>query len=488
MAIARLPTYEEFDVTPSQLPAGALLDRFTELAGEHPEHPAFVVADPDGGEVVFSFAELVASAHRFSAHFKDAGIGPGDVVVLAPQNHPCYLSLVLGTWWAGAAVLPISPSFTSDDSALLLDVVATRLGRPVLVDVKPHPQYGTLVLDAGPTAAFTLHGELTPSRRPTVDEGDSYLFMTSGGTTGLPKIMPYPLRWVGNERTPYANAGLGNRTGAATGFRTRLICGSLHHTGNFTVAIHVLLTGSSVIIMTRFDATLACELLRRHEVYSLGLTPYYMMLILGLPDLDRSVFDGVARITHGAAPCPHWIKQAWIESMCRLGCNPALLVGVPQRVIQHLEIPLSELVGIRNRREIVQLDAWTDETLMLRHLVPEYLAAGKVTDIPHVVLRDVPPGPFGRQPPNPGAVLLRRLVRRDPVHPIRTMVEGKVALDRPKPLELRKEERCRDRVGADLLGSLLEGAEDEVALGNELPEGLHRQVAGEQCAEEPPAP
>ncbi|MFY1638123.1 class I adenylate-forming enzyme family protein [Solwaraspora sp. WMMB335] len=299
-------------MTSSRLPASALLDRFTELAGEHPERPAFVVADPDGDEIVFTFADLVASAHRLADALKDAGVGPGDVVVLAPQNHPGYLGLVLGTWWAGAAVLPISPSFTGEDSGLLLDVVAARLGRPVLVDVRAHARYGTLVLDAGPAATFTLHGDLPPRRPPTTAE-QPYLFMTSGGTTGLPKIMPYPLRWVGNARTPYANAGLGNQSGEAVGGRTRLICGSLHHTGNFTVAVHVLLTGSSVIVMTRFDAALACDLLRRHDVYSLGLTPYYMMLILGLPDLDRRVFDGVVRITHGAAPCPHWVKQAWID-------------------------------------------------------------------------------------------------------------------------------------------------------------------------------
>jgi bile acid-coenzyme A ligase len=331
-------------VTPSQLPAGALLDRLTELAVERPDHPAFVVANPDAGETVFSFDELVASAHRFADRFAEAGIGAGDVVVLAPQNHPCYLSLLFGAWWAGAAVLPISPSLSDPDVGLLLDVVAERLGRPVLVDIAPHERYGTLVLDAGPHTGFTPYGELLPARRPMAGEAAGpYLFVTSGGTTGLPKIMPLPLRWVGNERSPYNQAGLSSQPETTGGTRTRLICGSLHHTGNFTVGVHVLLTGSAVIVMTRFDAALTCDLLRRYDVYSLGLAPYYMMLILGLPDLDRGVFDGVARITHGAAPCPHWVKRAWID-----------LVG-PERIF---EVYYSSELGGSGRPMIVSGTEW----------------------------------------------------------------------------------------------------------------------------------
>lgn len=293
-------------MTASQLPAAGLLDRLTELAGEFPDRPAFVVADPDGGETVFTFAELVADAHRFTARFRTLDIGPGDVVVLAPQNHPAYLSMVFGAWWAGAAVLPISPSFSAADRGLLLDVVTERLGRAVLVDTTPHDRYATLDPDAG----LIPRGELPAARRP--GEPGPYLFMTSGGTTGLPKIMPMPLRWVGGERSPYGQAGLA-KPESATGTRTRLICGSLHHAGNFTVGVHVLLTGSAVLILRRFEAALAVDLLRRYEVYSLGLAPYYMMLILGLPGLDPTVFDGLSRITHGAAPCPQWVKRAWID-------------------------------------------------------------------------------------------------------------------------------------------------------------------------------
>nr|MDT0658179.1 AMP-binding protein [Micromonospora sp. DSM 115978] len=359
-------------MTPSQLPAGALLDRLTELAGKCPEDPAFVVADPEAGETVFSFGALIASARRFADRFAGSGVGAGDVVVLAPQNHPCYLSLVFGAWWAGAAVLPISPSFSDLDTGLLLDVVAERLGRPVLVDVAPHDRYGTLVLDAGPEAGFTLHGALPSAVRPADGSAGPYLFMTSGGTTGLPKIMPYPLRWVGNERTPYRQGGLGSQPEAANSTRTRLICGSLHHAGNFTVGIHVLLTGSAVIVMTRFDAALACDLLRRHDVYSLGLTPYFMTLILGLPDLDRTVFDGLSRITHGASPCPHWVKRAWID-----------LVG-PERIF---EVYYSAELGGAGRPMIASGTEWLQR--------PGTVGRAENVRILDHSGRDVPPGVVG---------------------------------------------------------------------------------------------
>lgn len=326
-------------MTSSPPSAAALLDRLTALAAEHPDRTAFVVAEPDGPETVLTFPGLLASARRLAGLFTGAGVGAGDVVVLAPQNHPAYLGLVFGAWCAGAAVLPISPSFSAADRGRLLDVVDARLGRPVLVDGTPHDRYGTLLLDPGVDTGLTLHGELPPAREPAADA--PYLFMTSGGTTGLPKIMPMPLRWVGGERSPYGPAGLS--APAPTRTRTRMICGSLHHAGNFTVGMHVLLTGAAVIVLRRFDAALAVDLLRRHDVYSLGLAPYYMMQILGLPDLDPAVFDGVARITHGAAPCPHWVKRAWID-----------LVG-PDRI---LEVYYSSELGGAGRPIIASGAEW----------------------------------------------------------------------------------------------------------------------------------
>ncbi|WP_433733961.1 AMP-binding protein [Nocardia sp. CA-129566] len=138
--------------------------------------------------------------------------------------------------------------------------------------------------------------------------------MTSGGSTGRPKIMPFPLRWAGNRRMPYRSAGLPDddkrqNVGAAT----RLICGNLYHTGNLAPATHVLLTGSAVITMHDFDAAHTVELLHHHSVYSLALAPGHMMAILTLPDLDRNVFRSLARVTHGAAPCPRWVKLGWID-------------------------------------------------------------------------------------------------------------------------------------------------------------------------------
>jgi long-chain acyl-CoA synthetase len=39
---------------------------------------------------------------------REAGLQPGDRIVLFMRNHPRYLELLWGAWWAGLAVVPVN--------------------------------------------------------------------------------------------------------------------------------------------------------------------------------------------------------------------------------------------------------------------------------------------------------------------------------------------------------------------------------------------
>jgi bile acid-coenzyme A ligase len=67
--------------------------------------------------------------------------------------------------------------------------------------------------------------------------------------------------------------------------------------------------------MTRFDAAAALELVERYRVDHMYLVPTMMLRIWKLPPEQRTGYDlSSLRIAyHLAAPCPPWLKEAWIE-------------------------------------------------------------------------------------------------------------------------------------------------------------------------------
>jgi len=97
--------------------------------------------------------------------------------------------------------------------------------------------------------------------------------------------------------------------------RVHLVTGPLYHNGPFSAAMGSLFLGGHNIVMTRFDALTALELVERHRVDHMYLVPTMMLRIWKLPPEERTRHDlSSLRIAyHLAAPCPPWLKEAWIE-------------------------------------------------------------------------------------------------------------------------------------------------------------------------------
>jgi bile acid-coenzyme A ligase len=76
-----------------------------------------------------------------------------------------------------------------------------------------------------------------------------------------------------------------------------------------------LLKGNHVVVMERFDAATALALVERHRVDWMYAVPTMMHRIWRLPAQDRRAFDvsSLRVVFHMAAPCPPWLKQAWID-------------------------------------------------------------------------------------------------------------------------------------------------------------------------------
>jgi bile acid-coenzyme A ligase len=94
-----------------------------------------------------------------------------------------------------------------------------------------------------------------------------------------------------------------------------LCTGPLHHNGPFLFSMTALFAGNHVVVMERFDAATTLELVEQHRVDWMYMVPTMMGRIWRLPTEVRQARDvsSLRVVFHTAAPCPPWLKQAWIE-------------------------------------------------------------------------------------------------------------------------------------------------------------------------------
>jgi long-chain acyl-CoA synthetase len=139
-----------------------------------------------GATPVASYGEWQDRAARLAGAFHEAGLAPGERVVLFQRNHPRYLEVLLGAWWAGLVVVPVNAKLHPGEAQWIIDNAQARWAF-VTSDVAPSqfealerqvdietPAYEQL-LEAGPVSM--VH------RAP---DDIAWLFYTSG-TTGRPK-------------------------------------------------------------------------------------------------------------------------------------------------------------------------------------------------------------------------------------------------------------------------------------------------------------
>ncbi len=75
-----------------------------------------------------------------------------------------------------------------------------------------------------------------------------------------------------------------------------------------------MFVGSTIVEMVKFDALRALELIDAHKVNWVTMVPTMMHRIWHLgPDLlQRFTLPSLRMVLHMAAPCPAWLKEAWI--------------------------------------------------------------------------------------------------------------------------------------------------------------------------------
>jgi bile acid-coenzyme A ligase len=235
-----------------------------------------------------SWRALDQRTNRLARRYAALGVRADDMVTIALGNGIGFLEATIATWKLGATPQPVSWRAPQRD----LDRIVALARSALVVTEEIGP-------DLGPDDDSPLP--------PCI--ANHWKAPTSGGSTGQPKLIVSTQPADARVADAFATL-LGIDAGGA-----HLVTGPLYHNGPFTMAALSLLLGKRVVVMPRFQAADTLALIDRHQVDLVYLVPTMMHRILRLPDGKRRAHDlaSLRQVMHTAAPCPPWLKRAWIE-------------------------------------------------------------------------------------------------------------------------------------------------------------------------------
>jgi long-chain acyl-CoA synthetase len=308
-----------------------------------PEHPdalamfrAAVARNPDGDAVRYfdgriTLRELDELTDAFAVGLLDSGVARGDRVALYLQNVPQFVIGLVGTWKAGGIAVAVNPMNRQRELELLLTDSGARvlvclqgLYRDVAADVVGRTGVQTVITTseleyqtrdderafgagaqrievpgtvdmAGLLARF--RGQVPPP--VSFSPGDTAILTYTSGTTGPPKgAMNTHGNVVFNSQVYRELCELGPDDvvlGVAPLFH---ITGSIGHVGI------ALLLGIPLVLLHRFEPTLAIDTIRAERpTFTVGSITVFIALV-NAPNAEADALASLTKIWSGGAPIP----------------------------------------------------------------------------------------------------------------------------------------------------------------------------------------
>jgi long-chain acyl-CoA synthetase len=279
--------------------------------------------------------------YTFEEHFKAAaslahvlrdrfGIREGDRVAIAMRNFPEWSVAFWGATAAGAVVVPLNSWWTgaelqyglADSGSKVVFLDAERANRiaPHLAEL-PDLQAGVVAradsteVPPGMLDWAEVLGDIDPDvDLPVVDvatDDDATIFYTSG-TTGKPKgalgthrnicTNPFSLFYV-NVRGQ-TRVGTSSSSNSSIQNAYLLSVPLFHATGCHSILVTNLLAGGKIVMMYRWDAGRALELIERESITTFGGVPSMVMQVLDHPDFASRDTSSIKGVGYGGAPAP----------------------------------------------------------------------------------------------------------------------------------------------------------------------------------------
>jgi len=262
-------------------PFTAIPDLIAHWAGQKPDHPALIQDDRR-----LSFAQLDAHMSRVAAALQRDGMKPGDVLAICAYNSIEYATVFLGALRAGVAVAPLAPSASAESLLIMLADAAPRLLfmdaqtaqhlEPVAAQL-PCPSLRLDQTTAGGLSSWLSDASPEPV---AIQPGWAFNIIYSSGTTGEPKgiVQSHAMRWAHVRRS----AAYGYGDNAIT-----LISTPLYSNTTLVAFLPTLALGSTVVLMSKFEAGAYLRLAQQHGVTHTMLVPVQYQRIMARKDFEQ---------------------------------------------------------------------------------------------------------------------------------------------------------------------------------------------------------
>jgi malonyl-CoA/methylmalonyl-CoA synthetase len=266
-----------------------------QLTAGHDPHKTFIRL-PDGHDV--SYGVMHETTERFAARLAEAGVEPGDRLLVQTQKCWQSIPLFLATLHAGAVYVPLNPTYTEAELRYFVEDAAPRLAvcdPDLAYHMPPNVLVETLAADGGGTL-YERAARAAPAPPPVAREGGHLAaILYTSGTTGRPKGAML------THDNLASNASALVQEWRITEHDVLIHALPMFHTHGLFVAVSTVLTaGASMIFLPRFKTDEVLSWLPDATIL-MGVPTFYTRLLAD-PTLDRKCAKSIRVFISGSAP------------------------------------------------------------------------------------------------------------------------------------------------------------------------------------------
>jgi long-chain acyl-CoA synthetase len=279
---------------------------------------------PDVAAIVSPFGnrtydELNRQSNRLLRALRAVGIGDGDAIAVVSRNRPEFVEAFAAANRGGIRFTPINYHLEGEEIGYIVDnceakafIADASIGESPLQAVRSAPNLKLALAIGGDIPGFDAYDDVV-NRHAAHDIDDpslgSWMLYTSG-TTGRPKGVHR------KEREPVKPLWEGTLANYQPGRDVELCTGPAYHAAPLWInVIQPLASGTTVVMMDKWDAEETLRLIAAHRVTHTHMVATMFHRLLRLPEATRRKYDlsSLRIVVHGAAPCPVHVKRAIIE-------------------------------------------------------------------------------------------------------------------------------------------------------------------------------